>query len=42
MSYEHDAFSVDVAARLRELREGQGMSMRALAQRSGLSANASA
>jgi transcriptional regulator with XRE-family HTH domain len=40
MSYEHDAFSVDVAARLRELREGQGMSMRALAQRSGLSANA--
>lgn len=40
MSYEHDAFSVDVASRLRQLREGQGMSMRALAQRSGLSANA--
>jgi transcriptional regulator with XRE-family HTH domain len=31
---------VDVAARLRELREGQSMSMRSLAQKSGLSANA--
>lgn len=40
MGYEREAFSVDVAARLRELREGQGLSMRALAQRSGLSANA--
>ena len=40
MAYQHDAQSVDVAARLRELREGQGMSMRALAAKSGLSANA--
>jgi transcriptional regulator with XRE-family HTH domain len=40
MAYQHEARSVDVAARLRELREGQGMSMRALAQKSGLSANA--
>lgn len=32
--------SVDVSMRLRELREGQGISMRALAARSGLSANA--
>ncbi|MFH1184172.1 MAG: helix-turn-helix domain-containing protein [Chloroflexota bacterium] len=31
---------MDVAVRLRELREAQGISMRALAQRSGLSANA--
>jgi transcriptional regulator with XRE-family HTH domain len=40
MSYQREARSVDVAVRLRELREAQGISMRALAQRSGLSANA--
>lgn len=38
--FQKEAISVDVAARLRELREGQGVSMRALASRSGLSANA--
>jgi transcriptional regulator with XRE-family HTH domain len=40
MAYLREAKSVDVAVRLRELREGQAMSMRALAQKSGLSANA--
>jgi transcriptional regulator with XRE-family HTH domain len=40
MAYQREAQSVDVAARLRDLREEQGMSMRALAQKSGLSANA--
>jgi len=40
MALEREAKSVDVAARLRELREGAGISMRALAHRSGLSANA--
>lgn len=35
-----EAISIDVANRLRELREARGMSMRALAARSGLSANA--
>ena len=40
MAYQREARSVDVAVRLRELREGQSMSMRALAQKSGLSANA--
>jgi transcriptional regulator with XRE-family HTH domain len=40
MEYERDAVSVDVATRLRQLREGQKISMRALARRSGLSANA--
>lgn len=39
-SYQRDAISVDVSARLRELREERGISMRALAVRSGLSANA--
>jgi transcriptional regulator with XRE-family HTH domain len=40
MSFEHDAPSIDVGGRLRELREAQHISMRALAIRSGLSANA--
>jgi transcriptional regulator with XRE-family HTH domain len=39
-SFIREAASVDVANRLRELREGQGISMRTLATRSGLSANA--
>lgn len=39
-SFQHDAISVDVAARLRDLREARGISMRALAAQSGLSANA--
>ncbi|MBV6392832.1 MAG: HTH-type transcriptional regulator PuuR [Anaerolineales bacterium] len=39
-SYQREAMSVDVATRLRELREGSGVSMRTLAARSGLSANA--
>jgi transcriptional regulator with XRE-family HTH domain len=39
-SFIREAESVDVASRLRELREGQGISMRTLATRSGLSANA--
>ena len=38
--YQHDAISIDVGGRLRELREGRGISMRTLATRSGLSANA--
>ena len=38
--YQHDAISVNVGARLRELREQRNISMRALATRSGLSANA--
>jgi transcriptional regulator with XRE-family HTH domain len=38
--YQHDAVSVNVGARLRELREARNISMRALATRSGLSANA--
>lgn len=40
MAYKKDAHSVEVGPRLKELREGHGISMRALAQRSGLSANA--
>ena len=40
MAFDREAISVDVAHRLRQLREGQEMSMRALARRSGLSANA--
>lgn len=40
MTFEEEAVSVDVAGRLRQLREGNGMSMRALARSSGLSANA--
>lgn len=39
-SFSREAISVDVAARLRELREGRGISMRTLATKSGLSANA--
>lgn len=35
-----EAFSVDVGQRLRHLRDERGISMRALARRSGLSANA--
>lgn len=35
-----EAKSIEVGPRLKELREQQGMSMRSLAQRSGLSANA--
>ncbi|MCL4530737.1 MAG: helix-turn-helix domain-containing protein [Chloroflexi bacterium] len=40
MDYEHDAVSVDVGQRLKELREERRMSIRGLATRSGLSANA--
>jgi len=40
MEYQRDALSIDVAMRLRQLREGQQISMRTLAKRSGLSANA--
>ncbi|MEY2817032.1 MAG: hypothetical protein RL275_495, partial [Chloroflexota bacterium] len=39
-SFQRDALSVDVSSRLRELREARGISMRTLASRSGLSANA--
>ncbi len=38
--YQHDAASVNIGERLRELREARNISMRALAARSGLSANA--
>jgi len=38
--YQADAVSVNVGERLRELREARNISMRALATRSGLSANA--
>jgi transcriptional regulator with XRE-family HTH domain len=38
--YENEAVSIDVGGRLRELRQGIGVSMRALARMSGLSANA--
>ncbi|MBI5839424.1 MAG: helix-turn-helix domain-containing protein [Chloroflexi bacterium] len=38
--YQREALSVDVGGRLRELRESRGISMRTLATRSGLSANA--
>ncbi len=38
--YQSNAVSVDVGTRLRELRELRGISMRALATKSGLSANA--
>jgi transcriptional regulator with XRE-family HTH domain len=37
---EKDALSIDVGGRLRDLRQGIGISMRALARMSGLSANA--
>src|SRR5512146_556343 len=40
MNMPREALSVDVGVRLHELREAQGISMRALATRSGLSANA--
>ena len=39
-AFEKEAISVDVGGRLRELRNERGMSMRALARESGLSANA--
>ena len=39
-TFQREAISVNVAARLRELREAQGISMRSLATKSGLSANA--
>ena len=38
--FQHDAVSVNIGERLRELREARNISMRALAARSGLSANA--
>ena len=38
--YQRDAVSVNIGERLRELREARNISMRALATRSGLSANA--
>src|SRR5689334_23926403 len=38
--YQHDAVSVNIGERLRELREAHNISMRALAAKSGLSANA--
>ncbi len=40
MAFQRDAVSVDVGLRLRELREARNISMRGLATRSGLSANA--
>ncbi len=40
MSIQREAVSVTVGERLRELREARGISMRSLATRSGLSANA--
>src|SRR5512142_964940 len=40
MTFEGDAPSIDVGQRLRQLREAQEISMRALATKSGLSANA--
>jgi transcriptional regulator with XRE-family HTH domain len=39
-SFQREAVSVDVASRLRELREARGISIRTLATKSGLSANA--
>jgi transcriptional regulator with XRE-family HTH domain len=38
--YEKEAYSVDVGQRLKQLREEQNISMRSLATKSGLSANA--
>ena len=40
MVFEKEALSVDVGQRLRQLREEQNISMRGLATKSGLSANA--
>lgn len=39
-SFQREAVSVDVASSLRQLREARGISMRTLATKSGLSANA--
>src|SRR3989304_4104062 len=39
-SFQREAASVDVASSLRELREARNISMRSLATKSGLSANA--
>ncbi len=39
-TFQREAVSVDVASRLRNLREARGISMRTLGTRSGLSANA--
>lgn len=39
-AFQREAISVDVAIRLREMREERGISMRTLATKSGLSANA--
>jgi transcriptional regulator with XRE-family HTH domain len=38
--YQHDAVSVNIGDRLREIRESRNISMRTLATKSGLSANA--
>lgn len=40
MEYQHNAVSLDVGVRLRELRDERKISMRGLATKSGLSANA--
>lgn len=40
MDDQHEAISIDVGRRLRELREARNISIRGLAQNSGLSANA--
>jgi len=41
MAYkDNDAISVDVGNKLRQMREARGLSIRALARQSGLSANA--
>ena len=40
MDYQRDAVSLDVGVRLRELRDERNISMRSLATKSGLSANA--
>lgn len=40
MNFQRDALSVDVGTRLKELREARNISMRSLATKSGLSANA--
>ena len=40
VTYQKEAISIDVGLRLKELREARNISMRALATKSGLSANA--
>jgi transcriptional regulator with XRE-family HTH domain len=40
VTFQHEALSVNVGSRLKELREARNISMRALATKSGLSANA--